>query len=91
MQRLGLVVKQLTELLPQLGVQSDAGQAVLKALNSLAKYVPGGSVSPASEKNQIEQMAMKNAQNNQQMQMLKQQQGAQGQAAPPQQMPQGAA
>ena len=67
------------------GATTDIGKACLDALNKLVKFVPAGSVSPASAKNNIEQMAMKNAQQNQQMQALKQQQG--GQQPPAQQMP----
>ena len=85
-QRLGLVVKQLEALIPLAGATTDIGKACLEALNKLVKYVPSGSVSPAAEKNNIEQMAMRNAQQNQQMQALKQQQGG-GQQQPAQQMP----
>ena len=56
------------------GAASDIGKACLEALNKLVKYVPSGSVSPASAKNNIENMAMRNAQQNQQMQALKAQQ-----------------
>lgn len=80
-QRLGLVVKQLTELLPLAGAGSDMGQAILKALTSLTKYVPSGSVSPAAEKSNIERMSMQNTQQNAQMQALKQQSA--GGAQPP--------
>ena len=67
------------------GAASDIGKACLEALNKLVKFVPAGSVSPAAEKNNIEQMAMKNAQQNQQMQALKAQSAGGGQpgAAPP--------
>ena len=78
-QRLGLVIKQLEELISMSGATSEVGQAALKMLNIGVKLVPPGSVSPASAKNNIEQMAMRNAQANQQMQALKQQQqGGQG-------------
>jgi len=86
-QRLGLVVKQLEQLIPLAGAASDIGKACLEALNKLVKYVPAGSVSPAGEKNNIDQMAMRNAQQNQQMQALKAQQ-AQGGQQPAQQPPQ---
>lgn len=85
MQKLGVVVKQLETILPELGAGSEAGQAVLKALNSLVKFVPAGSVTPAAQKNSIEAQQRNMAQNNQQMQALKQrmaQGGAGGQ--PPQ-------
>jgi len=72
MQELGVVVKQLEKILPQLGAGSEAGQAVLKALNSLVKFVPAGSVTPAAQKNSIEAQQRNLAQNNQQMQALKQ-------------------
>ena len=72
-QRLGLVIKQLEELVSMAGATSEVGQAALKMLNIGVKLVPAGSVTPAAQKNQIESMAMKNAQQNQQMQALKQQ------------------
>lgn len=83
LQRLGAVVKQLEELIPMFGAASDPGKACLDALNKLVKLVPAGSVTPASQKNNIEQMAMRNVRDNQQMQALQQQrmqaaQGAQG-------------
>ena len=69
------------------GATSEIGKACLDALNKLVKYVPAGSVSPAAQKNNIEQMAMKNTQQNQQMQALKQQrmqgEGGQGGGAQP--------
>ena len=85
-QRLGLVIKQLEELVSMAGATSEVGQAALKMLNIGVKLVPAGSVTPAAQKNQIESMAMKNAQQNQQMQALKQQrmQGGQGGAQQPQ-------
>ena len=83
-QRLGLVIKQLEELISMSGATSEVGQAALKMLNIGVKLVPAGSVTPAAQKNQIESMAMKNAQQNQQMQALKQQrmQGAGGAQQP---------
>src|ERR1035441_9533718 len=92
-QRLGLIIKQLEEIIPMAGATTDIGKACLDALNKLVKYVPSGSVTPASAKNNIEQMAMKNAQQNQQMQALKAQQaGGQpgGQPGQPPQMPKAA-
>lgn len=95
-QRLGLVIKQLTDLVALSGATSEVGQAALKMLNIGVKLVPAGSVTPAAEKNNIEQMAMRNAQGNQQMQALKaQREGggaapAGGPAGAPTQMPQSA-
>lgn len=85
MQKLGVVVKQLESILLEVGASSEAGQAVLKALNSLVKFVPAGSVTPAAQKNSIEAQQRSMMQNNQQMQALKQrmaQGGAGGQAQP---------
>lgn len=84
LQRLGSIVKQLEELIPLLGATNDAGKACLDALNKLVKFVPPGSVTPASERNQIEQMMMRNTQNNQQMQALRAAPMGQPAAAPPQ-------
>ncbi len=80
MQKLGVVVKQLEGLIAELGATSEPGQAVLKALNSLVKFVPAGSVTPAAQKNSIEAQQRAHAQGNQQMQALKQRmmQGAPG-------------
>lgn len=82
MQKLGIITKQLTELISLAGVGSDVGKDILKALNMLAKHVPPGSVTPAGEKNQIENMAMRAAQSNQQMQALKQPQPGGAPGAP---------
>ena len=71
LQRLGLMTKQLTDLLSMAGASSEVGRDILKVLSILTKHVPAGSVSPAAEKNNIERMAMQNAQNNQQMSALK--------------------
>ena len=87
LQRLGLIVQQLQEILPQVGAGSDVGQAVLKSLTSLSKFVPPGSVTPAGQKQQIEQMMQKQQQGNQQMQMLAQQRQAGAGGGQPQQMP----
>lgn len=83
LQRLGLAIKNLEQLVPLLGSSSPAGADVLKALSMLSKHVPAGSVTPAAEKTNIDRMAMQNSQNNQQMAALKQSQGAPGAAMPP--------
>ena len=64
-QKLGGVVQQLTLVLPLVGATSDLGQAVMKAINSLAKFVPPGAVTPAGERNNIEEMMTRHAQNTQ--------------------------
>lgn len=85
LQRLGVVIKQLEQLIPMLGSGSDPGKDVLKALNMLSKHVPSGSVTPANERNVLQNAQMKNAQNNQAMQQMRQRQaqgGAPGGAQP---------
>ena len=94
-QRLGMVIKQLEEIIGTAGATSEIGQAALKMLNIGVKMVPPGAVTPASAKNNIEQMAMKNTQQAQQMAQLKAQSqggqpGAQPGAAAPPQMPRAA-
>lgn len=84
LQKLGVVVKQLESLLPEVGAGSDVGKAVLDALNKLVKFVPSGSVTPAAQKNAIEAQMRQQAQGNQQMaaiQQMRQAQAGQGQGA----------
>ena len=47
--KLGVVVKQLEQLLPVFGMGSEVGQAVHSALKGLAKHVPMGMVSHGLE------------------------------------------
>jgi len=82
-QRLGLLTNQLTELLPLLGATSEEGQAVMKAISTLAKLVPTGSSSPTADRNSIQQMAMKNEQNSALQKQMQAQPGQQGAGAPP--------
>lgn len=86
LQRVGLVIKQLTEILPMAGATSDIGKTILDVLGKLAKHVPAGSNSQASERNAIDQMAMKNAQAAQTNQALMKSPGQMG-ASPGGQMP----
>jgi hypothetical protein len=67
---LGLVLKQLGEMIPMAGATSEMGMAIMDMIKKGSKFVPQGSVTPAAEKNQIDNMAMKNTQNNQQMQAI---------------------
>jgi hypothetical protein len=90
-----MVIKQLEEIIGTAGAASEIGQAALKMLNIAVKMVPPGAVTPASAKNNIDQMAMKNTQNMQQMAQMKQQAaggqpGAQPGAAAPPAMPKAA-
>jgi hypothetical protein len=82
MQRLGLVVKQLDEIVKMIGVTSEMGAAVSEMIKKASKYVQPGSLTPTAETNGINQLAMKSQANNQQMQqyMASKQAGAGGQA-----------
>lgn len=86
-QRVGVLVKQMAEILPMVGATSDLGQALMKAMTSLAKHVPPGTTSNAAEKNAIEKMAIQNQQQGQSLQQLKQQ-GQPGAGGQPPSMPQ---
>lgn len=69
-QRLGIVVKQLTDLLPLVGGTSELGQEIMKTIQKLAKHVQPGAVSPAGEKNQLQQALMQNEKNRSMMQQM---------------------
>ena len=88
LQKLGVALQSLTDALPLVGASSEPGQAILDMIKKLAKFVPPGTMTPAANRNQLEQTAMKQGQNNQQMQALKamQMQGG-GAGAQPQQKP----
>lgn len=77
----------LEDILATSGSSSEVGKVALECLNKVVKLVPAGSVSPAAQKNNLDQMQMKNAQSNQAMQQLRQQSQPQGGGAggPPQQ------
>ena len=70
-QRLGSMVNQLTEMLPLVGATSEMGTMIMDTIKKFAKHVPPGASSPASERNNIQQMGMKNAQNMQMMQQMR--------------------
>jgi hypothetical protein len=80
LQKLGVILKEMESLVPMFGATSEPGKDVISALSKLAKHIPTGAVSPASQKNVTQDMMLKNQQNAAMMQRL-QQQKAQGQAA----------
>jgi hypothetical protein len=82
MQRLGLVIKNLMDLLPMAGA-TDLGKTINKMIEMGLKHVPAGSNTQASERNAIDQMAMKNMQASQTNQQLMKPQGQQGQPQMP--------
>ena len=88
MQKLGSVLQQLYQLGGLLGISSEAGAAVLKAVNSLSKFVQPGQASPAGNANHLQDAQMQNLKQQQMMQqMMQMRQGGGGAgggpAAPP--------
>lgn len=84
MQQLGVAVGMLEKIVPLLGVQTEAGQAVLKALNSLSKHIQPGSVTPVAQENALRSAMQAQQQNAQRLAMMRQgaaQQAQPGQAA----------
>ena len=92
LQKLAMAAKLVGDAFSAAGATSELGQKIMKFLPKLTELVVPGASTPAGDKNQLEQMAMKNAQQNQMMQQFKQQQmaGQQGGASKPP-MPQAAA
>ena len=84
LQALGIALKKLQEIVPLVNVSSDIGQFLLDTIKKGAKFIPAGAVTPAAERNNLEQTAMKQGQNNQMMQQLKTMGQPQGGAQPPQ-------
>ncbi len=70
-QRLGVVIRQLEQMVPLAGATSEIGKSILKALNDLSKHIQPGEVTPAAERNSIESMSMQNQQNMALQQQLK--------------------
>lgn len=76
MQKLAMAVKLLGDAFSSAGPMSELGQGIMKHLAGLAKLVPVGASTPATERNQMQDMALKNAQQNQMVQQMRQQQAA---------------
>ena len=94
-QRLGVVLRQLEQMVPLAGATTDLGKSILKALNDLAKHIQPGEVTPAAERNTLESAMMQNQQNTAMQQQMRAAQppggapggassGAPGGARPPQ-------
>jgi hypothetical protein len=62
MARLALIVRLMQETLPLIGVGSEPGQALLKALTSLSKHAPPGSVPAGVQQNTLQSLLMKQQQ-----------------------------
>lgn len=70
-QRVSLALTLLTEAMSMAGATSDVGSAAHKAIGILAKAVPPGTSSQASQRNAIDQLQTRNAQNMQTMQQMR--------------------
>ena len=70
-QKIGAAVKMLEDCVPLVGAASELGQSILKALSTLTKHVPTGTVSPAAHRNTLQQALLKQQQNNQQIGAMK--------------------
>lgn len=55
---IGKIVKGMEMAVPLVGSQSDAGQALLKALTSLGKFIQPGEGSPGVEKTEQDRMQL---------------------------------
>ena len=83
MQKLGGIINQLAEIIPLVGATSDIGKVATEVLQKLAKQVPSGANSPASEQSNLKKMLMQSQQNMAQSQQMRPPGGAPGQGGPP--------
>ena len=85
LQTVRLAVRILENTLPKLGVASDEGKDVMKALSILAKHIPPDAASPGIEQSAITQQQLQARQEAPMLQMLRQAQsgGAAGPGAQP--------
>lgn len=72
MQVLGSVAQLLTHALSQAGATSELGSKILDLLTKVSKLSPPGSSSPAGQKNVMDQAQLRNAQQNQMAQQMRQ-------------------
>ena len=83
MSRLSVIVRLMEETIPLLGVGSEPGQALLKALNSLAKHVPPGAVTPGVQRSTMERLLAQQKQQGPQIAAMRAGQPMPGGAPPP--------
>lgn len=83
MQATAVILDAATELMSKVGVATPIGQLLLDFVKKGSKLVQPGAVSPAGKQNQLDEMQRNNAQNGQQMAMLKQSAAGQQQQQPP--------
>lgn len=76
---LGLGLMAFENAVPMLGSNTEEGQATIKAIQSVGKYVPPGAVTPQDVMNSLKALQTKQQQGMQQMQQMRQAQAARAQ------------
>lgn len=89
LQKVGLLATAASQIISEVGATSEIGRELSTILSKLLKLVPPGTVSNASERDQLQKMLYGNTQRGMQMQQLKQRnaQDAMGGGQKPQGMP----
>lgn len=82
MQKAGVLIKQMTDMLPLVGATSELGLAIMDFIKKASKFVQPGSITPTAERNVLEGSMIKNAQQTAMLQQLRQMAAQQGQGAP---------
>jgi hypothetical protein len=81
--RLSVVVRLLEEVVPLLGVSTPPGKDVIRALNTLSKHIPAGSVPPGVQQSTLQALMQRNQQMSPQIAAVRAMQPPIGGAAPP--------
>ena len=80
--RLSVIIKLMEETVPLLGVGSEPGKDLVKALSSLAKHVPPGAVTPGVQQSTMEKLMNQQKQMGPQIQQMRAAQAGQPPAPP---------
>lgn len=81
--QVALAVRMLEKALPMLGVETEPGKDVMRALPILAKHVPPGAGSPGAENSGLQQMMMQQKQEQPMLQVLRAMQAKQAEGGAP--------
>lgn len=76
-------IRIMEKALPMVGVETEMGKDVMKALTTLSKHIAPGSGSPGVEQNALMQMMMQQKQDQPMQQLMRAQGGGQGQSPAP--------
>jgi len=69
--RLGLIVRLMEMTLPEVGVASEEGRDLLKALSTLSRHVPAGSVPPGVENAELQRLMQRQKENGMQVAQMR--------------------